>query len=196
MCSRNLLTLWRTVSARAFSGHPDSARLFSGLLRYRCAFGYSARHIIQALSSTCRWAILLRTRIHAHEPRPVTVRPKSRLCMLANASPANNNGYPRTAKDEGLPHDAYLDHQQIGSHDQATRQALYLDASKDRPVVSLSAAVPDFIQEDVAVSHVGRRTQDAAIARVGGRGNFGGEPMLLLNVRASALPAGCRIRLR
>ena len=96
----------------------------------------------------------------------------------------------------GLPDDAQLDHQDTGSHDQATRRALYLDASKHRPVVSLSADVPGFVQKDLAVSHVGRRSWDAAIARVGRRSNFGGESVLLLNVRASALPAGCRIRLR
>jgi hypothetical protein len=43
---------------------------------------------------------------------------------------------------------------------------------------------------------VGRRSRGAAIARVGRRSNFGGESVPLLNVRASALPAGCRIRLR
>ena len=99
-------------------------------------------------------------------------------------------------KMRGIPDDAQLDHQDTGSHDQATRRALYLDASKHRPVVSLSADVPSFVQEDLAVSHVGRRSRDAAIAGVGRRSHFGGESVPLLNVRASALPAGCRIRLR
>jgi hypothetical protein len=96
----------------------------------------------------------------------------------------------------GLPDDAQLDHPYTGSRDQATRRALYLDASEHRPVVSLSADVPGFVQEDLAVSHVGRRSRDAAIAGVGRCRHFGGESVLLLNVRASALPAGCRIRFR
>ena len=36
----------------------------------------------------------------------------------------------------------------------------------------------------------------SAIAGVDRRGDFGGQSVLLLNVRASALPAGCRIRFR
>jgi hypothetical protein len=92
--------------------------------------------------------------------------------------------------------EVYLDRQHTGSRDQATCRALYLDASKYRPFVQLSAHIPSFVQEDLAGPHVGRRTRDAAISRDGRRGNFGGESVLLLNVRASALPAGCRIRLR
>jgi hypothetical protein len=39
---------------------------------------------------------------------------------------------PIPTKEGGLPDDAQLDHECTGSHDQATRRALYLDASKNR----------------------------------------------------------------
>jgi hypothetical protein len=39
---------------------------------------------------------------------------------------------PIPTKDGGLPDDAQLDHECTGWRDQATRRALYLDASKDR----------------------------------------------------------------
>ena len=96
----------------------------------------------------------------------------------------------------GLPDDAQLDHECNGSHDQATRRALYLDAFAHRPDVSLPADLPDVFQEGLAVAHVGRRSACTAIAGVDRRSDFGGESVLLLNVRASALPAGCRIRFR
>lgn len=97
---------------------------------------------------------------------------------------------------KGLPDDAQLDQKYLDLRDEAIRRALHLDASEHRPVVSLPADVPGFVQEDLAVSHVGRRGRNAAIAGVGRRNNFSGESVLLLNVGASALPAGCRIRLR
>jgi hypothetical protein len=77
-------------------------------------------------------------------------------------------------KDGGLPDDAQLDHEYTGSRDQATRRALYLDASKHRRDISLSANVPRFVQEDLAVSHVGRRGRYTAIAGVDRCSNFGG----------------------
>jgi hypothetical protein len=39
---------------------------------------------------------------------------------------------PIPTKDGGVPDDAQLDHECTGSRDQATRRALYLDASKHR----------------------------------------------------------------
>jgi hypothetical protein len=39
---------------------------------------------------------------------------------------------PIPTKEGGLPDDAQLDHECNGSRDQATRRALYLDASKHR----------------------------------------------------------------
>jgi hypothetical protein len=39
---------------------------------------------------------------------------------------------PIPTKDGGLPDDAQLDHECTGSREQATRRALYLDASKHR----------------------------------------------------------------
>ena len=68
--------------------------------------------------------------------------------------------------------------------------------SCERPDVSVSAGVPGLVQEDLAVPHVGRRSRYPAIAGDDRRGDLGGESVLLLNVGASALPAGCRIRLR
>jgi hypothetical protein len=53
---------------------------------------------------------------------------------------------PIPTKDGGLPDDAQLHHECNGSHDQATHQALYLDASQHRLDVSLSADLPGFVQ--------------------------------------------------
>jgi hypothetical protein len=39
---------------------------------------------------------------------------------------------PIPTKEGGLPDDAQLDHECTGSHDQAARRALYLDASENR----------------------------------------------------------------
>jgi hypothetical protein len=66
---------------------------------------------------------------------------------------------PIPTKEGGLPNDAQLDHEYNGSHDQATRRALYLVASEHRADISLSADVPRFIQEDLAISDVGRRSR-------------------------------------
>ena len=89
---------------------------------------------------------------------------------------------PIPTEDGGLPDDAQLDHECNGSHDQATGRSLYLDASQHRPDVSLSADIPRFVQEGLAVSYVGRRTGYTAIAGVNCRSNFGGQSVLLLNV--------------
>ena len=77
-------------------------------------------------------------------------------------------------KDGGLPDDEQLDLECTGPRDQATRRALYLDESEHCPDVSVSADVPDFVQEDLAVAHVGRRGGYTAIAGVDRRRNFGG----------------------
>jgi hypothetical protein len=81
---------------------------------------------------------------------------------------------PIPTKDGGVPDDAQLDHECTGSRDQATRRALYLDASKHRGDVSFSADVPGFVQEDLAGSHVGRRGRHTAIAGVDRRSNLDG----------------------
>ena len=52
--------------------------------------------------------------------------------------------------------DAQIDYESTGSGDPATRGALYLDAYKHRPDVSLSADISGFVQERLADSHVGR----------------------------------------
>src|SRR6185295_15559054 len=95
-------------------------------------------------------------------------------------------GRPIPTNDGGLPDDAQFDHKCTGWRDQATHRALYLlDESQHRPDVAVSADVPRLVQEDLAVSHVGRRIRYPALAGVDRRGDFGGESVLLLNVRAS-----------
>ena len=89
---------------------------------------------------------------------------------------------PIPTKVGGLSDDDQLDHECTGSRDQATHRALYLDESQHRPDVPVSADVPRLVQEDLAVSHVGRRIRDPALAGVDRRGDFGGEPVFLLNV--------------
>jgi hypothetical protein len=126
-------------------------------------------------------------RLTRHHRLPWQLRMVLRDC-------GGNVRLPIARKDGGLTDDAQLDHERTGSHDQAARRALYLDESKHLRDVSLSAHVPGFVQEDLAVSDVGRRGWYTAIAGVDRRSHFGGESVLLLNVGASALPAGCRNR--
>jgi hypothetical protein len=129
----------------------------------------------------------LRLSRHNQLPRPM---------LKVMRGSGGNVRLPIPPKDGGLTDDAQLDHDCTGSHDQAARRALYLDESKHRRDVSLPAGLPGFVQEDLAGPDVGRRGWYTATARVGRCGNFVGQSVLLLNVRASALPAGCRIRVR
>jgi hypothetical protein len=71
---------------------------------------------------------------------------------------------PIPTNDGGLRNDAQLDHEHTGSHDQAARRALYLDASQHCRNVWFSAFLPDCFQEELAVSHVGRRARYSPIA--------------------------------
>jgi hypothetical protein len=79
-----------------------------------------------------------------------------------------------SAERGGLLDHPQIDHESSGSRDQETSRALYLDASQNRPDVSLSADLPCFVQDDVAISHVGRPGQYTAIARGDRRSDFGG----------------------
>ena len=120
----------------------------------------------------------------------------STVTAFSSAQLRRQSKPPIPIKERGVLEDARLNYKFSGSRDQAVRRAICLDASKHRADVSLSADIPGFVQEDLAVSDVGRRTSDAEIAGDRGRSDFGGESVLLLNVGAFALPAGCRIRLQ